>query len=217
VSTERDTALLIERLAGELQPVRRLRAPAVRAILWMAVVAVLGAGLVARFANLGAMALRIAEPRIALECVGMALTAITAVLAAFQLSVPGRSSRWALLPLPSVALWLAGSGWGCLLNGWSLHGPGGFIGESDHCFVFIAAVSVPLATGLFWMLSRARPITPLPVALLGTLGVAATAAFLLQFFHPFDVTVIDLAFHLSAVALVMLVGTLLRRPLLAAG
>jgi hypothetical protein len=39
---------------------------------------------------------------------------------------------------------------------------------------------------------------------------------MLQFFHPFDVTVIDLALHLSAVALVVLIGTLWRRPLLAA-
>jgi hypothetical protein len=54
------------------------------------------------------------------------------------------------------------------------------------------------------------------VAALGTLGVAASAAFVLQFFHPFDVTLIDLTLHLSAIALVMLIGTLWRRPLLAA-
>jgi hypothetical protein len=66
------------------------------------------------------------------------------------------------------------------------------------------------------MLRHARPIAPLTVAVLGTLGVAATAAFILQFFHPFDVTVIDLALHLAAVAIVVSVGTLLRRPLLAA-
>jgi hypothetical protein len=75
---------------------------------------------------------------------------------------------------------------------------------------------VPLAAGLFWMLRRARPIAPLPVAVLGTLGVAATSAFILQFFHPFDITAIDLALHLAAVALVILVGTAWRRKLLAA-
>ena len=74
---------------------------------------------------------------------------------------------------------------------------------------------MPLAAGLFWMLRRARPIAPLPVAALGTLGVAATAAFMLQFFHPFDVTVIDLALHLAAVGLVILIGTAFQRPLLA--
>jgi hypothetical protein len=64
------------------------------------------------------------------------------------------------------------------------------------------------------MLRRARPLDALPVAAVGTLGVAATAAFVLQFFHPFDVTVIDLALHLAAIALVVLIGTTLRRPLL---
>jgi len=88
------------------------------------------------------------------------------------------------------------------------------VGESAHCFIFITAASVPLAIGLFWMLRRARPMGALTVAALGTLGVAATAAFVLQFFHPFDVTVIDLAFHLAAVGLVVLIGTVLRQPLL---
>jgi hypothetical protein len=37
---------------------------------------------------------------------------------------------------------------------------------------------------------------------------------MLQFFHPFDVTVIDLSLHLAAIALVVLVGILWRRPLL---
>ena len=66
------------------------------------------------------------------------------------------------------------------------------------------------------MLRKAQPIAPTPVAVLGALGVAALAASLLQFFHPFDITVIDLGFHLAAVALVMLIGAALRRPLLAA-
>lgn len=214
MSTERDTALLIERLAAELRPARPLRGPAVRASLWLVAVALVGGALVAAFANSGVVMARIAVPRILLECVGTALTAIAATLAAFQLSVPGRSRGWALLPLPPFLLWLAASGAGCLANGWSLHG--GQLGESGHCFVFISAVSVPLAAGLFWMLRRAHPIAPLPVALMGTLGVAATAAFLLEFFHPFDVTVIDLAMHLAAVALVIGVGAALRRPLLAA-
>jgi len=73
-----------------------------------------------------------------------------------------------------------------------------------------------LAVVLFWMLRRARPMDPLPVAATGTLGVAATAAFILEFFHPFDVTVIDLALHLAAVGLIVVLGTALRRPLLAA-
>jgi hypothetical protein len=210
------TERVIESLASQLQPVRPLRAPLLRALLWLAVVAAAGAVLVMREGGLGVFLQRTAVPRVALECLGTALTAISAVIAAFELSVPGRSPRWALLPLPPLLLWLGASGLGCLSNGLGLHRAGGLVGESSGCFVFIAGASLPLAAGLFWMLRRARPIAPLPVAALGTLGVAATAAFVLQFFHPFDVTLIDLGLHLTAVALVMLIGTAWRGPLLAA-
>jgi len=86
----------------------------------------------------------------------------------------------------------------------------------NACLALLEDASLPLAAGLFWMLRRARPIAPLPVAALGTLGVAATAAFILQFFHPFDVTAIDLGLHLAAIALVVVIGTAWRRRLLAA-
>jgi len=194
--------------------VQVLRSPALRALLWLAFVGVVTAALILRYAHMSSVLQRLAVPRVAVECVATALTAVTAIVAAFELSVPDRSPRWAWLPLPPFLLWLAASGLGCLRNGLSLRGPEGFLGDSPHCFMFITSASVPLAVGLFWMLRRARPIDPLPVAAIGTLGVAATAAFILEFFHPFDVTVIDLTWHLSAVGLVVLLGTAWRRPLL---
>ena len=208
------TEEVIESLAAQLQPVRRLRAPLLRALGWLALVGAVGGVLIAQAVGSGIFMQRIAIPRVAVEDVATALTAITAIVAAFKLSVPGYSPRWAVLPLLPFLLWVGASGLGCLRNGMSLHGADGFSGDSPHCFAFIAGVSVPLAIGLFWMLRRARPIAPLPVALLGTLGVAASAAFMLQFFHPFDVTVIDLTLHLAAVALVVLIGTAWRRALL---
>jgi hypothetical protein len=51
----------------------------------------------------------------------------------------------------------------------------------------------------------------MPVALLGGLGTAAAAAFLLQFFHPFAVTFIDLAIHLLSIALVVGAAALINR------
>jgi len=208
------TEQLIEQLASELRPVRVLPAPAWRALLWLAIMAAAAGTLVLLFAHLDAVLPRLRTPRVAVESVATALTAVTAVIAAFELSIPDRSPRWAWLPLPFLALWLGASGLGCLRNGWSLHTAQGLAGESPHCFLFITAASVPLALALFAMLRRARPIDPLPVAMLGALGVAASAAFVLQFFHPFDVTVIDLALHLAAIALVVSIGTTWRRALL---
>jgi len=209
------TDQIIEQLAAQLQPVRVLHSPAQRALLWLALVGAVSAVLIIAYAYSSALQ-RMASPRVALECLGTLLTAVTAIVAAFELSVPDRSPHWVWLPLPPLALWLAASGVGCLRNGLSLHGQAGLAGDSPHCFVFISAASVPLAVFLFWMLRRARPMDPLPVAATGTLGVAATAAFILEFFHPFDVTVIDLALHLAAVGLIVVLGTALRRPLLAA-
>jgi hypothetical protein len=211
VATER----LIRKLSADLQPVRRLRPPPVRAALWLGVVfALIGIALYL-WADWHDFVARMLVPRRALECAATGLTGITAVLAAFVCSVPGRPRWWVALPAPPFALWLSASGLGCLQNGWSLHGAGGFLGDSPHCFIFIVAVSVPLAIALFWILRRARPIAPLRVAALATLGVAGLAAFVLQFFHPFDVTVIDLALHLAAVALVMLAGITARHWVLA--
>jgi hypothetical protein len=211
------TEQLIEELVGGLQPMRRLRPPALRAALWLTAVAVLAALALLGFADWPQVNQRMAVPRIALECAAAGLTGVTGVLAAFIVSIPGHSRRWTALPLPAFALWLAASGAGCLRNGWSLHGPGGFIGDSGHCLGFIIGVSVPLSIGLFAVLRRAKPIAPLAVAALGTLGAAALADFILEFFHPFDVTVIDLALHLAGIAVVMLVGIALRRRLLGFG
>jgi hypothetical protein len=208
------TEQLIRSLAQDLTPVRPLRAPPLRALAWLAVVAAISALIVLRFSNLTVFAERMATPRTAMDWIATGITGFAAAWAAFELSIPGASPRWALLPLPSFIVWLCASGLGCLANGLGLQATGNPLGESRHCVVFILAASVPLALALFAMLRRARPIDPVPVAALGTLGVAATAAFLLQFFHPFDVTAIDLALHLAAIAVVVLIGLPLRRLLL---
>jgi hypothetical protein len=205
---------LIESLAAGLQPVRPLHPPLRRGLAWLGCIGALGLLAVLRYANLTMFLQRWEVTRIAFECIGSALTAMTAILAAFQLSVPDRSQRWAWLPLPPLLLWLGASGLGCLQNGWGLRSA--HSSESPGCFTFIAALSVPLGITLFGMLRRARPIAPLPVAALGALGIAATSATVLQFFHPFDITVLDLAFHLAAVALVIFASALLRRTLLSA-
>jgi hypothetical protein len=218
-----DTNELIAALSGGLQPVRRLRPPLRRAASWLLLAALLAAWPVAHYSNLPLFLERADEPRQTLELAATLLTGIVALFGAFALSVPGYSSRWALAPLPPLLLWIAASGYGCLPNGWGAGGPGGGgvgvgvgVGASRDCFVFIVLTSVPLSALLFWALRRARPIAPLPVALSGALGVAALAAFLLQFFHPFDVTVIDLALHLAAVGVIALLAVALRRPLLGA-
>jgi len=49
------------------------------------------------------------------------------------------------------------------------------------------------------------------VAAMGGLGAAAIAAFLLQFFHPFEITFLDLGMHAIAVAIVVATASLVSR------
>jgi hypothetical protein len=69
--------------------------------------------------------------------------------------------------------------------------------------IFILAVSLPIGGLLLWALAKARPLQPAATAAMGGLGAAALSAFLLQFFHPFEVTLLDFVVHLAGVILVV--------------
>ncbi len=207
----RSTEELIASLAADIAPVRRLQPPMTRALVWIAAIAALAAIAVSLFSNLAAFVARASHPALAMELAATLLTAVAAVIAAFHLSLPDRSRAWALLPLPPLAAWLLLSGSSCW-RVWSTQGLGG---GGGHCLLFIVGASLPTGALLFWGLSRSRPISPGLTAIAGGLGVAAASAFILQFFHPFDVTAIDLALHLVAVALVVAIASTLGKRALA--
>lgn len=194
---------LIGALAANLQPVRPLLSPLVRAIIWLALVAAIAAAL-AMFADLPGMWHRLmATPDMWLAVLGSIATAITAALAAFELSLPDRSRAWALLPLPAFMLWLGASGLGCL-RAYVLPGTHvATMGETRDCLVFIIGVSVPLSAVLILMLRRAYSLTPALTATMAGLASAAAAATLLNFFHPYDAAATDLVVHLAAVGIVI--------------
>jgi hypothetical protein len=208
-----DTDQLIARLSADARPVQRLRHPIVRAGLWLIGVAIGGALLAARSSHLDAFMERAHDPRQIIELIATLATGILAIVAAFEMSLPDRSRAWALLPMPALALWLATTGLGCL-RAW-IAGEAADMAESMDCFIIIVGTSIPLGLALTWMLRRAKPLAPAPVAAIGGLGVAAIGAFLLQFFHPFDVTAIDLAFHAAAITIVVGVATWSSRRALA--
>ncbi|MBN9564428.1 MAG: DUF1109 family protein [Alphaproteobacteria bacterium] len=195
---------LIGELAGALRPVRRLPPPWQRAAWWVGLVVLIGLGLVA-LAGFDIVRHRLgSSPDAWLAVLGSVLTAPLAAFAAFQTSVPGRSPRWALLPLPSALLWMAASGVGCLRSWLVPPPPASLAIEPRSCLVFIVCVSLPLAVALVLMLRRACPLRPGLTATLGGLASAAAAATLLNLFHPFDVAATDLAIHAIAIVLVVL-------------
>ena len=143
---------VIAALAADLRPVRRLPAPVWRACGWLLLVAVLG-GVLASVSDLQATRQRLAEaPDLCLAMTGSVLTAAGAAMAAFELSVPGRSTWWMALPAPPALLWISASGWGCLRS-WGIPGLApADMGASMSCVSFITVVSVPLSAALLWML-----------------------------------------------------------------
>ena len=207
---------LIDQLARDAGPVKRLPSPLWRACLFLAgVAAALAAFVLVRGVAPGSLE-RLSDARVALETAATALTGMAAILAAFSLSIPGRSPLWMALPVPPLVLWLAASGYGCYRN-WINYGADGSLalGHSADCFRFILTASIPLAMALFFALRRARPLNAAPVLAVGGLGVAGLAAAGLQLFHPFDVTVTDLTVHVVAVALVIAAVTAFGAPRLA--
>lgn len=197
------TPELIEALAADAKPVRRLAPPLTRAGLWLTGFLLLVGVVTWATSAWPLMLQRVQMTRFALEMSATFLTGLAAVIAAFYLSLPDRSRFWILLPLPTLALWLASSGYGCYQN-WIESGPQGWhLGRSSDCFMFIIMLSIPVAIALYAVLRRARPLDPLPVMALGGLGVAGLAAAVLQFYHPFDVTIVDLAAHVAAVVIVV--------------
>ena len=197
------TPELIDALAADAKPVRRLRPPLVRAGLWLGVFVAILATVTWATGAWPLMMERLRLTRFAVEMGATFFTGIAAVVAAFTLSLPDRSRFWMMLPLPPLVLWLASSGYGCYEN-WLADGPQGWrLGRSSDCFIFILTMSIPVGIALYLTLRRALPLDPLRVMAVGGLGVAALAAAALQFYHPFDVTIVDLSVHVTAVLIVV--------------
>jgi len=211
--SRRPTEQLIEALASDAGPVRPLAPPLRRALATLGVLALLFSVAIYFLSDVRQLLSRYAgrEAVMALEMTAMLATAAIAVTGAYFVSIPGRSKRWLIAPIPTFLLWLLLSGAGCY-EALVRSGSGGLaIGHSMDCLIFIVAASLVIGAPFAWRLSRAAPIDPLPVALLGGLGTAALAAFLLQFFHPFAVTFIDLAVHVVAILIVVGAAGLLNK------
>jgi hypothetical protein len=195
---------LIQQLAADLTPVRRLWSPTVRALCWLGGVAIAAAILAAIYGAAIMLHRLAAVPDMWLAVAGSTLTAVLAAVAAFQLSLPGAKPTWVLLPLPGALLWISASGAGCLRSWLVPDTHEASLGEVKECLFFIVGMSVPLSLLLIAMLRRAYSLRPNLTAAVGGLAVAAAAATLLNFCHPYDATATDLLVHLVAVALVVL-------------
>lgn len=199
---------LIDALASNVAPVRRLRPPLIRAACWLlfgiVVVALLAVGGGVR----PDLTERLREASFSLSVIGAILTGTSAAIAAFILSVPGRSRLWAFLPVPPTGLWLSTVGYQCATS-WTPFGAGGIeTGEVVRCIATLVLTGLPLSIVMLLMLLYAAPLRPTRVILMGSLAVAAITATALSLFHSVDATALILMWNFGTAVLFLGLGSM---------
>lgn len=211
-----DTERLIEQLAARARPVRRLAPPWRRTATWLllaaAVVALVAAGHGLRADLVEAMA----DPAARVEWLASLLVGALAAHAAFVVSLPGRRLRWAWLPAPAAALWLAGLGWGCLRDHARLGQAAlAFDPGVAECAWTISLVSLPLGLVMLLMVRHAGVVRPAATAALAALAAAALASAGVGLLHEGETMLMTLLWHAGAVAVLALLGLAFSRRLFA--
>jgi hypothetical protein len=204
---------LIESLVAGARPVRRLRPPVARAVLWL----LFAAGIVGLLAvshgirpDLGA---RLGQASFVTGIAAAALTGVLAAFASFILSLPDRSRLWLLLPAPALAVWVSTIGYGCLTN-WVEVGANGIrLGEAIDCFATLVLISAPLSLAILVMLRYTALLEPARVAVMGGLAVSAIAATALSLFHSLDATIMVLLWNFGIAALLVGLASVLGKKM----
>ena len=177
------TPELIEMLVASAAPVRRLRPPILRAGIWSLSAAVALGVLAALHGPRDDLAERLGQASFVAELAGPLLTAISAAVAAFYLSLPDRSRLWALLPIPALALWVATIAHSCLANWISVGTDGVRPGSTLVSLATLVIASLPPFAIFSVMLRHAALLYPTMLIVMGGLasvGIAATALSLLR-------------------------------------
>jgi hypothetical protein len=204
---------LIESLVADAAPVKRL-APLARAAGWLAFAALILALVAVSHTLRPDLALLALQPRFLCGVGGALATGVLAAVAAFAVSVPGRSRAWLLLPLPGVLLWALAIGEGCV--DWvGLPAGGSLPGEEAGCIALLVLVGAPLALAMLIMLRHAARIAPAAVGTLGGLAVAGLTATALSFFHAHEASAQVLAWNLGLALLLVALGRAFGRRMLA--
>jgi len=209
------TSDLIKSLAADAAPVRRLRPPAVRAALWLMFAAFVFGLIAVSHGVRPDLAQKAGDAVYVVAVVAALLTGVLAAVAAFTLGLPDRSRVWLLLPAPSLVVWIATIGYGCL-TAWVGLGPAGVrFADLAECFATLVLTSVPIWAALLFMLRHAARLRPALVAMTGSLAVAALSATALLVFHTLDATLMILVWNLGAGVAVIALGSVFGRRVFA--
>lgn len=202
------TEQLIESMTANLAPVRRYRAPWLRALGFLGFAAVLGAT-VAILHEKTLAGVTLDSLMVKPTLVSALLTGVLAAFAAFFIGQPDRSRMWSMLPVPAFGLWLGSLGHQCLTQ-WVAFGPNGMsLGETAQCFATFFVVAAPLGLAAVLMLKRMAVFERTRITLLGSLSVAGLTAAAMDVFHPVDASVLVILFNLGTALVLLGAGWLL--------
>jgi len=201
-----NTDEFIERLAADLRPVRPLRPPWLRAVVWLAIALSYVAAVVWTKLMMSDASQMLSDARFLFEQAATLATAFTAAIAAFRSVIPGFDRRILLLPLVPLGLWLGSVGLGCMQD-WLRLGADGLTLRPDwDCLPSATIIGIVPAIAMVIMLRKGAALHPRLTLASGALAVAAAGNFGLQFFHFRDASIMILAWHLGAAAVLSALG-----------
>jgi len=192
------TENLIRKLVDNSVPIRPLARPWIRAVGWLTISGIYMAIVVSLMKSHG-LPPKWNDPRFILEQVSAFAVGVGAAVAAFATIVPGHNrSRLAILLIP-LAGWLGTVGEGCIHSLTQLGFRALLLEHDLACFPFIALSGTVPAIFMALMLRQGAPLTPRLTAGLGALAAAGLANVFLRLFHPEDVTLMLLFWHVGGV------------------
>lgn len=205
---------LIASLSANPKPVRRLRPPLLRACGWLCLAAIVLMLIGVSHGLRPDVSRQLHERVFVIGLVSCALTGALATVAAFLLSLPDRSRLYALLPLPTLLVWVSTISIGCLTHWVSFDPRGMHMGEAASCFATLILTSLPLSLAMLIMLRYAARLRPIAVTWMGGLAVGALTSTALSLFHDNDATIMILIWNLGVAAMLAGLGRIFGRRML---
>lgn len=204
---------LIDTLAADLKPVRRLWPPIWRLFAWLALSIPATALIVAAMRLRPDISAKITDPVFLAQELASLAVAFIAGWAALVICIPGEP-RWKLwVPVVPLSLWVATLGRQCW-DEWVRLGISGMAFHSDWlCLPSVAMISAIPALAMVVAIRRGARFHPLAAVSWGSLAAAALANAGLRLFHMEDAALMVVVWQFGSVLLFMGIATLCRHVL----
>ena len=200
------TEYLVQQLAAELTPIRRIARPVTRLAWWLLISMPAAFLVIWSFGLRPDLDTRLADRAFLVEEGAALLTALVGIYAALCAGLPDEPDWKVWLPLAPMALWLGVLGQQCL-DVFLRLGPNGLdITPDAMCLPAIALGGLVPAIAIAVMLRRSGKFRTTHACLCGALGAAALGATALRLFHMQDAAIMVIVWQLGSVALFSVVA-----------